>query len=71
MTKRLRELRLEAAQGTDLAVRPPTVAELVGEWRTKAAPSKKSAATLARLDRRLRQHVIPGVGRHRIDKTTT
>lgn len=68
VTKRLRELRIQAARGTDLALRPPTVAELVREWRRKAAPLKKSPATLARLDRRLRQHVIPGVGHHRVDK---
>lgn len=66
--KRLRALRLEAARGVDEAVRPPTIAELVEEWRAKAAPTRKSETTLSRLDRRLRQHLVPHLGHHRVDR---
>lgn len=64
-TKRLREVQRRYEAGLD--TRKLTVEQVIREWLAKAAPSRREPSTLARLTRRLEDHVIPGVGHHRVD----
>jgi len=68
VSRRLRELRKQAGQGVEVGRQAPRVEQVVNDWFAKAAVERKSEATLARLRRRLDQHIIPGVGHHRIDQ---
>lgn len=68
VTKHLRDLRIEAAKGIDVAQRPLTVEQVARQWLAVAAPKRRQPSTMARLTRRIEQHVIPGVGQRRVDQ---
>lgn len=68
VTKRMTELRREIDRGVDVSRRSPTVAEVATDWLSKAAPARRSEATMERLRRRIDQHLVPGVGHRRLDQ---
>jgi integrase len=69
--RKVRDLRREIDAGLDVSRRAPTVEVVVREWLDAGAPGPrgaKQASTMARLTRRLEDHVIPGVGHLPIDE---
>lgn len=66
---KLRELIREREQGTLAAGRTPTVGQFLEQWLTAVEPSVRYA-TLERYSGLCRTHLIPGLGRTRLDRLT-
>lgn len=69
-SRRLRDLRDLHAAGIDVGTDTMTIAELVEQWRHSDRIRRRQESTLSRLDRRLRDHVVPGIGAHRVRALT-
>lgn len=67
---KMRELRKVRDGGHDIAKRAPTVEAVTRQWLELGAPGPKGAkqeTTMYRLERRLDDHLLPGVGSYRVD----
>src|SRR3954465_10026851 len=65
---RVRELERKRDSGTISAVSTPTVAEWLEQWLTTIAPRRVRQRTLESYESAVRRHLIPGLGRHRLDR---
>ncbi|MGF7238227.1 MAG: tyrosine-type recombinase/integrase [Frankia sp.] len=66
---KMRDLRRAADRGQDLAAKPRTVAEWLNEWLTDyKAHDGTRPATLARYRQVVNTHLVPALGRTKLDK---
>lgn len=72
--QKLHALRIKEGMNVDVSQRSPTVAELVDQWRGHGCPRPggsrqgKAESTLQALHRRLDDHLVPAIGRRRVDE---
>jgi integrase len=68
---KLDELRRQKKRGTDLAARPRTVEQWMNEWVNEIkAHDGTHGSTLARYGQVSRVHIVPSLGRKRLDRLT-
>ena len=65
---KVRELERKRDAGTLSAVSTPTVAEWLEHWLTTIAPRRVRQRTLESYESAVRKHLVPGLGRHRLDR---
>ena len=66
---KLRDLRQAADRGQDLSARPRTVADWLSEWLTEVkAHDGTRATTLHRYEQIVERHLVPVLGKVRLDK---
>src|ERR687894_33137 len=65
---KVRELERERRTGTIGAVSTPTVAWWLEHWLTTIAPRRVRQRTLESYESAVRRHLVPGIGRHRLDR---
>jgi hypothetical protein len=68
VVEKVRALELRRSTGTVSTVSTPTVAEWLEHWLTNVAPRRVRQRTLEGYETIVRRHLIPGIGRHRIDR---
>ena len=65
---KVRELERKRDAGTVSETSTPTVAEWLEHWLTTIAPRRVRQRTLESYESAVRRHLIPGIGRHRLDR---
>src|SRR4051812_41989045 len=65
---KVRELERKRDSGTVGETSTPTVAWWLEHWLTTIAPRRVRQRTLESYESAVRKHLIPGIGRHRIDR---
>jgi hypothetical protein len=65
---KVRELERKRDSGTISAASTPTVAWWLDHWLTTIAPRRVRQRTLESYESAVRRHLVPGIGRHRIDR---
>ena len=65
---KVRELERKRDSGTVSETSTPTVAEWLEHWLTNIAPRRVRQRTLESYESVVRRHLIPGIGRHRLDR---
>ncbi|NEK87813.1 site-specific integrase [Blastococcus saxobsidens] len=65
---KVRDLERKRDAGTLSAVSTPTVADWLEHWLTTIAPRRVRQRTLESYESAVRKHLIPGLGRHRLDR---
>lgn len=65
---KVRELERKRDSGTVGETSTPTVAEWLEHWLTTIAPRRVRQRTLESYESAVRRHLIPGIGRHRLDR---
>ncbi|SNS32575.1 Site-specific recombinase XerD [Geodermatophilus pulveris] len=65
---KVRELERQRDTGTVSETSTPTVAWWLEHWLTTIAPRRVRQRTLESYESAVRKHLIPGVGRHRLDR---
>ena len=65
---KVRDLERKRDAGTLSAVSTPTVAEWLEHWLTTIAPRRVRQRTLESYESAIRKHLVPGLGRHRLDR---
>src|SRR3954468_16275218 len=65
---RVRELERKRDAGTISSTAAPTVASWLEHWLTTIAPRPVRQRTLESYESAVRRHLIPGIGRHRLDR---
>jgi integrase len=70
VVQKVRELEIERKRdtGTISAVSTPTVADWLEHWLTTIAPRRVRQRTLESYESAVRKHLVPGLGRHRLDR---
>src|SRR5919206_2684715 len=68
VVEKVRELERKRDAGTITAASAPTVAEWLEHWLTAIAPRRVRQRTLESYESAVRNHLIPGIGRHRLDR---
>jgi hypothetical protein len=66
--RRLDALRRDQGAGLDRTIRTPTIRELAREWLDKAATKNKAPSTVQHVRFRVENHLVPALGRRRVDK---
>jgi integrase len=64
------KLKAKAAEGVPIATTAPTVAEYLAYWLEEVIKPNREDATHSAYELASRLHIIPGIGRKRIDKLT-
>src|SRR3954449_2954327 len=65
---KVRELERKRDSGTVSETSTPTVAWWLEHWLTTIAPRRVRQRTLESYESAVRKHLIPGIGRHRLDR---
>src|SRR3954452_15805509 len=65
---KVRDLERKRDSGTVTETSTPTVAAWLEHWLTTIAPRRVRQRTLESYESAVRNHLIPGIGRHRIDR---
>src|ERR671910_429237 len=65
---KVRELERKRDSGTIGETSTPTVAWWLEHWLTTIAPRRVRQRTLESYESAVRKHLIPGIGRHRLDR---
>ncbi|MGY5884658.1 tyrosine-type recombinase/integrase [Modestobacter lacusdianchii] len=65
---KVRDLERKRDAGTLSAVSTPTVADWLEHWLTTIAPRRVRQRTLESYESAVRRHLVPGLGRHRLDR---
>src|SRR3954468_5620458 len=65
---KVRELERKRDDGTVSTTAAPTVGAWLEHWLTTIAPRRVRQRTLESYESAVRKHLIPGVGRHRLDR---
>ncbi len=65
---KVRDLERKRDAGTLSAVSTPTVADWLEHWLTTIAPRRVRQRTLESYESAVRKHLVPGLGRHRLDR---
>src|SRR3954469_1667521 len=65
---KVRELERRRDSGTVTETSTPTVGDWLEHWLTNVAPRRVRQRTLEGYETIVRRHLIPGIGRHRIDR---
>src|SRR5688572_21043133 len=65
---KVRELERQRDTGTVSETSTPTVAWWLEHWLTTIAPRRVRPRTLESYESAVRKHLIPGIGRHRMDR---
>src|SRR3954462_2194003 len=65
---KVRELERKRDSGTITETSVPTVAAWLEHWLTAIAPRRVRQRTLESYESAVRKHLIPGIGRHRLDR---
>ncbi|WP_448624999.1 tyrosine-type recombinase/integrase [Geodermatophilus sp. URMC 64] len=65
---KVRELERKRDSGTVTEASTPTVAAWLEHWLNTIAPRRVRQRTLETYESAVRRHLIPGIGRHRIDR---
>ncbi|CCG02024.1 Integrase [Blastococcus saxobsidens DD2] len=65
---KVRDLERKRDAGTINAVSTPTVADWLEHWLTTIAPRRVRQRTLESYESAVRKHLVPGLGRHRLDR---
>ncbi|MGY2004426.1 tyrosine-type recombinase/integrase [Blastococcus sp. SYSU DS1024] len=68
MVTKVRELERRRDSGTIVETSTPTVAWWLEHWLTTIAPRRVRQWTLESYESAVRRHLIPGIGRHRLDR---
>ena len=68
MVAKVRELERQRDSGTVSETSTPTVAWWLEHWLTTIAPRRVRQRTLESYESAVRKHLIPGIGRHRMDR---
>ena len=68
MVAKVRELERQRDSGTVSETSTPTVAWWLEHWLTTIAPRRVRQRTLESYGSAVRRHLIPGIGRHRLDR---
>src|ERR671927_81504 len=65
---KVRDLERRRDDGTVSTTSAPTVADWLEHWLTTIAPRRVRQRTLESYESAVRKHLIPGIGRHRLDR---
>src|SRR3954462_3426051 len=65
---KVRELERKRDSGTVTETSTPTVAAWLEHWLTAIAPRRVRQRTLESYESAVRLHLVPGIGRHRLDR---
>ena len=65
---KVRDLERKRDDGTVSTTSAPTVGEWLEHWLTTIAPRRVRQRTLESYESAVRRHLIPGIGRHRMDR---
>lgn len=65
---KVRDLERRRDAGTLSTVSTPAVADWLEHWLTTIAPRRVRQRTLESYESAVRRHLIPGLGRHRLDR---
>ncbi|TYP81164.1 tyrosine-type recombinase/integrase [Blastococcus xanthinilyticus] len=65
---KVRELERKRDSGMITETSTPTVAEWLEHWLTTIAPRRVRQRTLESYESAVRKHLVPGIGRHRLDR---
>jgi hypothetical protein len=65
---KVRELKRKWDEGTISETSTPTVAWWLEHWLTTIAPRRVRQRTLESYEAAVRRHLVPGIGRHRLDR---
>jgi integrase len=68
VVQKVRDLERRRDTGTISAVSTPTVADWLEHWLTTIAPRRVRQRTLESYESAVRSRLIPGIGRHRLDR---
>src|SRR4051794_345253 len=68
VVEKVRELERKRDTGTISTVSTPTVADWLEHWLTTIAPRRVRQRTLESYGSAVRKHLVPGLGRHRLDR---
>ena len=68
MVAKVRDLERKRDSGMISATSSPTVAEWLEHWLTTIAPRRVRQRTLESYEPAVRRHLVPGMGRHRLDR---
>jgi hypothetical protein len=69
--EKLRELRARIEQGVAVGTRQQTVAQFLTEWLENVVRVGNAHKTYVSYGEQIRKHIIPGVGKHRLDRLTS
>src|SRR4051794_35425101 len=65
---KVRELERKRDSGTVTDTSTPTVAAWLEHWLTNIAPRRVRQRTVESYESSIRRHLVPGIGRHRLDR---
>src|SRR3954469_19299845 len=68
VVEKVRQLERRRSTGTVGSASQPTVAEWLEHWLTTIAPRRVRQRTLESYESAVRRHLVPGIGRHRLDR---